>query len=284
MKSFLFLHPACNSATHRVTGKGKVCPRETWLPFKEITATVILAVCTCNMTAAAQTAGRDSTAREDATCKFKATQLIVPSVLIATGSIGVCNGWFHSVNRDVKDNMTEWRKNKYVKVDDYLQYLPVAANVGLGLTGIKARHPLRERVACTATAYLVMGIMVNVTKRAVGEKRPDTNARNSFPSGHTATAFMGAELVRKEYGNAAGLCAYAVATSVAVMRLYNNRHWLNDIIAGAGMGIMSAKIGFWLLPWEKRLFGWDKKKNDAALLPYIDTQSNGLAMTFYTTF
>ena len=180
--------------------------------------------------------------------------------------------------------MTEWRKNKYVKVDDYLQYLPVAANVGLGLTGIKARHPLRERVACTATAYLVMGIMVNVTKRAVGEKRPDTNARNSFPSGHTATAFMGAELVRKEYGNAAGLCAYAVATSVAVMRLYKNRHWLNDIIAGAGMGIMSAKIGFWLLPWEKRLFGWDKKKNDAALLPYIDTQSNGLAMTFYTTF
>lgn len=236
------------------------------------------------MTAAAQTTGRDSTAREDATCKFKATQLIVPSVLIATGSIGVCNGWFHSVNRDVKDNMTEWRKNKYVKVDDYLQYLPVAANVGLGLTGIKARHPLRERVACTATAYLVMGIMVNVTKRAVGEKRPDTNARNSFPSGHTATAFMGAELVRKEYGNAAGLCAYAVATSVTVMLLYNNRHWLNDIIAGAGMGIMSAKIGFWLLPWEKRLFGWDKKKNDAALLPYIDTQSNGLAMTFYTTF
>lgn len=163
MKSFLFLHPACNSATHRVAGKGKVCPGETWLPFKEITATVILAVCTCNMTAAAQTAGRDSTAREDATCKFKATQLIVPSVLIATGSIGVCNGWFHSVNRDVKDNMTEWRKNKNVKVDDYLQYLPVAANVGLGLTGIKARHPLRERVACTATAYLVMGIMVNVT-------------------------------------------------------------------------------------------------------------------------
>lgn len=134
MKSFLFLHPACNSATHRVTGKGEVCPGETWLPFKEITATVILAVCTCNMTAAAQTAGRDSTAREDATYKFKATQLIVPSVLIATGSIGVCNGWFHSVNRDVKDNMTEWRKNKYVKVDDYLQYLPVAANVGLGLT------------------------------------------------------------------------------------------------------------------------------------------------------
>ena len=35
-------------------------------------------------------------------------------------------------------------------------------------------------------SYAVMGILVNGMKRTFKEKRPDTNARNSFPSGHTA--------------------------------------------------------------------------------------------------
>ena len=281
MKSFLFLHPLHILACRQDVGKGKACAYAATRLSGLKTALLVMAVCPFTPVHG-QTNAADSATVADKTCRFKATQLIAPATLITIGSIGVCNGWFHHVNHNVRNGMSDWRKDKFFKADDYLQYLPVAANIGLGLTGVKARHPLRERVACTATAYLAMGIMVNVTKLAVGEKRPDSEARNSFPSGHTATAFMGAELVRKEYGGIAGACAYTLATGVAVMRLYNNRHWLNDVITGAGMGILSAKIGFWLLPWERRLLGWDKHGNGTTLLPIVNAHDGSFAMIFRT--
>lgn len=96
--------------------------------------------------------------------------------------------------------MTDLRKNKFIHADDYIQYLPVVSNIGLEFLGAKAKHSFKERLIATATSYLAMGIMVNGTKLTIHEKRPDSPARNLFPSGHTATAFMGAELVRMEYG------------------------------------------------------------------------------------
>ena len=71
---------------------------------------------------------------------------------------------------------------------------------------------------------------------------------------------MGAELVRSEYGNWAGLGAYAVAATVGVLRMYNNRHWINDVLGGAACGFASVRLGLLLLPLEKKLFGWDRQK------------------------
>lgn len=282
MRSLIILHHYRNLAYLRDTGKGKVCTNGNTRSVIVKAAAAIIAASLC-APVTAQTDAGDSITVDDTTCRFRAAQLIAPASLVTVGCIGVCNGWFHSVNNSIRDGMGDLRKEQYIKADDYLQYLPVVANVCLPFVGVKAKHSFKERIAITATAYLAMGIMVNATKRAVGEKRPDTGARNSFPSGHTATAFMGAELVRKEYGTAVGICAYTVATGVAVLRLYNNRHWLNDILAGAGMGILSAKIGFWLLPLERRLFGWDKKGKTAILVPMIDAHGKNLALTFSTS-
>ena len=215
---------------------------------------------------------------------FRPQQLILPSALIAVGAFGVNNGWFCSVKESLRDDFQDWRGDSRFRADDYMQYLPVAANLGLGLLGAKGRHPLREQVAATATAYAAMGIMVNVTKHTVKEKRPDSNSRNSFPSGHTATAFMGAELVREEYGNGYGAGAYAFATGIAVLRLYNDRHWLNDVIAGAGVGILAARVGYWLLPWERKLFGWDKSKTTVTIVPTYDTTAGSFGVSMAAVF
>ena len=51
-----------------------------------------------------------------------------------------------------------------------------------------------------------------------------------------------------------GVGAYAVATATALMRIYNDRHWTSDLLGGAALGILSADIAYWLLPWERRLF------------------------------
>ena len=102
-----------------------------------------------------------------------------------------------------------------------------------------------------------MGVTVNVTKNLTKVERPDGSARNSFPSGHTATAFMGAELLRREYWNVSpwiGIAGYAVAAGTGFFRIYNNRHWLTDVLAGAGVGILSVQAAYWLYPAISKTF------------------------------
>lgn len=262
----------------RMKGKGRLCPLATMHNVFRQSAFLLAMLCVCLTSATAQEAP-DSVA--DTGKRFRPQQLIIPSALIATGAFGVNNGWFCSVKEHLRDDFQDLRGDCRFRADDYLQYLPVTANLGLEFVGVKPKHPFRERFAATATAYVAMGLIVNVTKYAVKEKRPDSGTRNSFPSGHTATAFMGAELVREEYGNTYGTCAYTLATSIAILRLYNDRHWLNDIIAGAGTGILAARIGYWLLPWERKWLGLEKSSMTMAILPCYDytDKSFSIAMT-----
>lgn len=255
-------------------GKGRPCPKHGLLQ-RSVLVCATLSVCLCS---SAQSVTGDSLSVD--TDRPRLRQMIVPAALIAVGSFGVSNGWLCSLKQEVKDGFYDLRGDNRFKADDYLQYLPVAANIGLGFIGAKSRHPFRERMAATATAYAAMGLMVNVTKFAVNERRPDSGALNSFPSGHTATAFMGAELIREEYGNAYGIGAYAFASGIAVLRLYNDRHWLNDVIAGAGVGILSARIGYWLLPLERKLFGWDKSSQTLSISPLYNPSNHSGSLVF----
>lgn len=175
---------------------------------------------------------------------FRPQQLAFPAVALALGSAGVKN---HLID-------TSSERERWTTVDDKLQYVPIVAYAGLGfIPGVKHRHNFGDRFLAGATAYVVMTGLAQGLKRTICEPRPDTGAKTSFPSGHTATAFCGAELTRIEYGNAYGAAAYAVAAATGVMRVINNRHWCNDVLAGAGVGFLSAHVGYWLLPYEKRL-------------------------------
>lgn len=190
---------------------------------------------------------------------FSYRRLILPSALLASGSTGLYIEGVKSFNTGVRDRANLLRGESYFRADDYLQYLPVASVLGLDFLGAKAKHSFAERLIITVSSYAALGITVNSLKYTICENRPDGSRANSFPSGHTATAFMGAELIRIEYGTGYGIGAYAVAGLVGVLRIYNNRHWLTDVIAGAGAGILSARIGYWMLPLNRRLFGLDKK-------------------------
>ncbi len=213
---------------------------------------------------------------------FNYRQLFLPVGLITVGAVGVQSGIFNKLNNSIRDGIASVRNDHYFKADDYIQYLPIVAYVGLGTVGVPARHPFRERFVAGAAAYLSLGIMVNGIKLAVNEKRPHSNARNSFPSGHTATAFMGAELLRLEYGLGIAAGGYAVATMVGLMRIYNDRHWLNDVLAGAGIGILSARIGYWMLPVCRRWFRWDKAQ--AVVIPAFDYGRRTLGVAMAVSF
>ena len=201
----------------------------------------------------------------DSVCKaetFRPSKLIAPAVLFTAGAVGVNWDWYASnIKIPIKDYAGELRAQYgSTPIDNWIQYAPVAAYVIVGAFGI-GEHSFPEILCAGATAYATMGALTNALKYTVCEMRPDGSARNSFPSGHSATAFMGAELVRLEYGGWAGAWAYAVASATAALRVYNNRHWFNDLLGGAAIGILSANVGYWLLPLERRLlgqwFGWD---------------------------
>ena len=185
--------------------------------------------------------------------RFRPQQLIAPAALLSVGTFGALSPWYKEhINAPVRSWAQDLSGGRRLGFDDWIQYVPILSYAGLGF-GVQSRHGLPERLCVTATAYAAQGLLTNALKYSVCEQRPDSDARNAFPSGHTATAFMGAELVRREYGPWWGAGAYAVATTTALMRLYNDRHWTNDLLGGAAIGILSADIGFWLLPLERRI-------------------------------
>lgn len=201
------------------------------------------------------------------TCKYKCEQFnmkhtLLPIGLFAVGAWGISNPWAVQVKTNLKNRLAEWRNGRYIHEDDYGQYLPTLSFMTFEYLGVKPKHNFSERLTILASSYLLMGTIVNSIKHITHERRPDNTAYNSFPSGHTATAFMGVELFRLEYGNKWGIPAYSIAAAIGFLRLHNERHWLNDVIAGAGVGILSAKFGYWMLPCTRR---WLHLKSDKQL-------------------
>jgi hypothetical protein len=148
--------------------------------------------------------------------------------------------------------------NHSLRMDDYLQYAPAAAVYGLDWAGLKAKRSFRDRTFVMASSHLLMAASTYAVKHAAGVMRPDGSSATSFPSGHTATAFTGAHILFREYGEAAPWVAaggYAAATATGFMRILNHKHWLSDVAAGAGLGILCAEAGYLLLPLFRKLTG-----------------------------
>ena len=133
-------------------------------------------------------------------------------------------------------------------IDDYAQFFGPAAVVGLKLGGYEGRSDWPRLLASASMGYGIMALFVNTIKHTAKEMRPDGSTANSWPSGHTATAFVGATLLHKEYGLTRSpwfsVAGYGVATATGVMRVLNNRHWISDVLSGAGLGILSGELGY----------------------------------------
>ena len=140
--------------------------------------------------------------------------------------------------------------NFHNEIDNYTQFAPAVLAAGLNFAGVEGRSDHWRFLASSAMAYGIMATIVNPIKHTAKELRPDGSSRNSWPSGHTATAFVSATILHKEYGLTRSpwysVAGYAVATATGVMRVLNNRHWVSDVLSGAGIGIVSTELAYGL--------------------------------------
>lgn len=186
---------------------------------------------------------------------FKFKQLIIPTSLISYGFVALNNQGLQTLNKNAKRNFNKSGTYYTTTVDNYIQYAPAIAVYVLNAVGIKGQNNFRDRTVIYALSNVFSCVMVSPLKSISKMERPDQSACNSFSSGHTSTAFAAAEFLRQEYKDVSpwyGVGGYLVATATGILRVYNNRHWLSDIVAGAGIGILSTKAVYWIYPFVKR--------------------------------
>jgi hypothetical protein len=189
---------------------------------------------------------------------------------IANGNSSLLNKYEFKEERDEKFG------SFHTHIDDYLQYSSIAAMYGMNALGIRGKHDVRFQTIVLLKAELLMTAIVTPLKRITHVMRPDSSGYSSFPSGHTAQAFLGAEMLRKEYGKDhpwVAVGGYVTASAVGALRMLNNKHWLPDIIAGAGIGILSVNIIYCTQKWKN-------PKNKMTFSPTYSASQPGFYMAY----
>ena len=126
--------------------------------------------------------------------KFNYKQLIIPGVLIGYGVLGIESDQLKGWNTNIRQEVTEDIDGK-ITIDDFTQWAPAGTVYALSAAGVESKNSFKDRTIILATSYLIMSTTVFGLKSLTKIDRPDGSSRNSFPSGHTATAFAGAEFL-----------------------------------------------------------------------------------------
>lgn len=207
--------------------------------------------------------------------------LIIPSVCITYGIMALTVNGVKNINYSTREEIKEHQLNK-IKLDNYTQYFPGLAVYGLNTIGIPGKHNLRDRTIILATSQLIAAAIVTPLKHTVGELRPDGSNHQSFPSGHTTTAFSTAHFMFREYKDDhlwLGLAGYPFAIFTGVYRTLNNKHWVGDVAAGAGIGILSTELAYWAFPTINKLISGKHHPNSQSMIyPYYEDHTFGIGL------
>ncbi|GAB3727483.1 hypothetical protein GCM10027594_09500 [Hymenobacter agri] len=175
---------------------------------------------------------------------FRAT--IVPALLIGYGASTINGHGLYSsydLHNDVRHVFGNYRNH----IDDYLQWAPYLEIPAVLLAGVESKNDRLNLGLVVLKSEAIMLGSVYIVKTLTHVQRPDGSDNLSFPSGHTAQAFLAASIVHTEFRDKSqwyGIGAYTLATSVAAFRMINDKHWQSDVVAGAGFGILSAHLAY----------------------------------------
>lgn len=217
---------------------------------------------------------QDTIFKKEDTLSYKC--FIIPVALITTGLILKSNPIQNILQQD---SQSRFGKGFHTKIDDYLQFVPAAQVLTGDLLGFKSKHCFKQKIANLAISNILVGGVTFLGKSSAKDLRPDGSANNSFPSGHTATAFNNATLLFLEYKDSNiwfASSGFLFATVTGALRVANNRHWSGDVAAGAGIGM---SIGLIVSYWNPFKFdNTNNKKLGFVGYPLINDDTVGIGL------
>jgi membrane-associated phospholipid phosphatase len=205
-------------------------------------------------------------------------QFLIPAIAIAYGFTSLNNGELKAFNKEMKDELYLESPHAKFGIDNYLQFMPAAMVYGVNMAGVKGKHNFADRTILYGISNILLSVTVSSLKKITAEQRPDGSASSSFPSGHTAEAFASAEFLRQEFKDVSpwyGVAGYVMAATTGFFRMYNNKHWLGDVVAGAGVGIASTKISYWLYPKLQQMI-LKKETGNTRVMPFYQHGNMGI--------
>ncbi|MGB8328555.1 MAG: phosphatase PAP2 family protein [Polyangiales bacterium] len=209
--------------------------------------------------------------------------------------------WFQRRLTAPSDKQQRYGKASHALVATSIAVPVLVDLVGMTLIADRNKDVGLQMFAIQAQAFAITGFVTSLVKLS-GRQRPcvqsadsssgDANCddpNQSYFSGHTSLAFAAAGLTCVEHQHfdffgrvgdpfaCAG--ALALATTAGVFRVVANRHWMSDVLTGAGVGLVAG----WLMPWLMH-YRHDLTKRARSrtrhlhyLAPYGDAGSVGLS-------
>lgn len=207
-------------------------------------------------------------------------RLIIPTVFVGYGVASLTIKDLKQLNFSTRDEINE-HKPDHIRLDNYTQFAPAVLVYGLNAAGIEGKHNFRDRSIIYGTSMLITSAITVPLKHLVKEERPDQSNNLSFPSGHTAIAFASAQFMFREYKDTnflLGISGYSFAIFTGIYRTLNDKHWVGDVVAGAGFGILSTELAYWLYPKINNLLTGKNKKASTMVMPFYQNKSVGIGI------
>ncbi|SEH84629.1 phosphatase PAP2 family protein [Epilithonimonas hominis] len=216
----------------------------------------------------------------DKAYQFSYKKLTIPTVFISYGVATLKIDKLKQLNFSTRNEINE-HKPDHIRLDNYTQFAPAVLVYGLNAFGVEGEHNFRDRSIIYGTSLLLASAVVMSTKHLAKEERPDQSNRLSFPSGHTAFAFASAQFMYREYKDTnfwLGVSGYSLAVFTGVYRMLNDKHWFSDVVAGAGIGILSTEASYWLYPKINKLLTGKNKNSSTMVMPFYQNKTAGIGL------
>lgn len=180
---------------------------------------------------------------------LKPQALIIPTSLLLYGCLKPAIRGIQNVDDDIRAQVLKQYPNFKTSAADYLMWAPSAALYTLKALNVPTKHSFKEQLVIEAGSIIITGGVGIVMRKISGSMNVYNKDDTKFPSGHTANTFRGAEIFHQELKDSHKVLSYAgyfMASGVGALRIINKNHLLTEVLAGAGLGILSTKLTYWI--------------------------------------
>lgn len=223
------------------------------LPKNRILLTISFVISFSSTSLFAQTRekvdGQHSSQQADQRPYLKPSGLIIPGAFLVYGGLKPVINDISKLDDKIWTHVQNRYPDFHTNAADYLMWVPSASIYAMDAFHVKTQHTFKEHLILDVGSVLITGGL-GFGMRKISEHISAYNTHDTkFPSGHAANVFRGAEIVHQELKYSHPVLSYSgyvVATGVGLLRIYNKNHLLSEVITGAGVGILSTKLTYWI--------------------------------------